>query len=76
MKCDQPRQQTNNMSLNIQDPIDCYQTVREIRWPKGILSPLQIKTPNLAGIFRVSLPANGMYVRVTENTLMILLEQC
>ena len=67
------------MSLNIQDLIDsvyCYQTVREIRWPKGILSPLQIKTPDLAGICRVSLPANGMYVRVTENTLMISLEQC
>ena len=67
------------MNPNVQDLINgvyFYQAVREMRWPKGILSLLRIKMPDLAGICRVSPPANGMHVRVIENTLMISLERC
>ena len=62
------------MQINIKhliDDVQCYQTVRELRWPDGVeCSPCQSNTPSSVALMTQSRPVNAMSVMTVTNALM------
>ena len=57
---------------NLVDDVQCYQTVRDLRWPDGVECPAcQAKQVIKRGVDDTEPPVSAMSVRMVTNALMI-----
>ena len=57
---------------NLIDDVQCYQTVRELRWPMASMSLLvSLSMLSSAALMTPNLPVNVMSVTTVTNALMI-----
>ena len=57
---------------NLIDDVQCYQTVRELRWPDGVRVPLvSLNRSSSVALMTRNRPVNAMSVTTVTNALMI-----